>query len=233
MPDYKPTADNIEAAKKLWRELELDKVDGIVRDAFRIWRSNTDHGEVKAKIGVLNALWEAGVLDVGGWAGRIVTVAGGSDFGGRLRSGRPDLLRDVAHYRTSRGDNPRCNRVAASKYLHFSNPDGFPIWDSVAIGSVQRIDGMAKGSRQPGQWFKCTRVELASDYEKWCGAIKLLCEIRTPAFTYKEMDQYLWLLGYAWDLDPGSQPDESAHWLAKRLWGTPNWQRLLPPARED
>lgn len=227
MSDHLPTACNVDYAIGLWKRLGLDAVDAVVETAFRTWSDHGDLAQVKAKIGVLNALWEAGVQDVSGWAGHIVEVNGRTpDLAERLARGDLTVVADIATFRTSRQKKPCHQWVAASKYCHFAAPQHYPIWDSAARNAMWCLNGMQK--RCPK---KVGNLQMANqdfgDYAGWKKAVDRVGALCDSRHSYKQLDQYLWLLNYAWDLRAGAPPD-TAHWLTKTLSERGDWQGLIP-----
>ena len=211
-----PTVDNMKCAERLWKRFELDKADNVVRQAFSIWTDDTDVSQVKAKIGVLGALWEAGVQDIRGWAEKIIEVAAKGDFKKRLRTFDITLFEQLATFKTSRQRKKWGARVAASKYLHFSSPNVYPIWDSSAIWAARNRIGL----------------QVSGDYQEWRNTLDRIRLVENQEFSYKQIDQYLWLLGYAIPLEQEKEPCDKEHWVTRKLRKEEDWEELLPPRHD-
>jgi len=231
-----PKRENVECALTLRKTMELDKPDEIVRKAFRVWSSHQEALEVQAKVSILNGLWYAGVLNIGGWSGHIACIAGSPDFEMRLANGSADLVEDLARFTTSGQKQVRL-LSAASKYCHFANPDGFAIYDTRSSDALKYLNNDVKYSRRKG-WLDVMNRDLPDAYDpdpnKYLNWHQTIHGLRNSfpgdkQYSWKEIDQYLWLLGYALSMKEWKELHRGALVMQEALWNEPGWRKLLPP----
>lgn len=169
------------------------ETDRTVRWVFRRYRRNSKRDQVGIKVGVLNALYSAGVQDTTSVADRIYRV-----------HKRLDRLLDSGSLQAiplmERGHNvvvkksgiERTFHSFATKYAHWHNPKAFPMYDRYAPDALWRSLQALQPSRR---W---TKVEL-EDYRTYRDSIRLcqrLLGLSTGKWaTLKRVDQALVILG--------------------------------------
>jgi hypothetical protein len=174
---------------KLW----LDAVDGL----FRRYPSNTNPVVVEGKIQILDRLYSTqlrfgnrkGATEHNSVAGRLSRwiVRREPVLRPLLSAGRVeafDLLASGHRFRKS--DGTMLNLWSfASKFAHFQNPSGFPIYDSRAYKSVGVMDKIKP--------FGHRMKELNGDswYAAWRDDVGEVRQLMS-ASGYREVDKALW-----------------------------------------
>jgi hypothetical protein len=181
-----PTEENIEAALDLWAlQKEFIEIDKCIKEVFERYPRHDELGPVLIKLSILNSCYYAGLMDVPAFASSIVEKAAAGNLS-RFSSGDPKLVEKTAKAK-------RRFIVPASKYCHFSYPDKYPMYDAIAVVTIKVINGQRRKNTPLG----IINSEIESSYEKWKVAVDTLCsKIKNRKFSYKEIDQYLWLSGY-------------------------------------
>ncbi len=181
--DYIPTKAEVKHYLRKWeaspKTMAHEEALNLLFETFPL---NTDKRHVLLKISVLNDFYSTQIYDVESVANHFMTI----DIDKRLDEGDLDLVTDLASVTINGKD--RYLYSFASKYCSHHCPETYPIYDSY-VDKVLRF-------------FKNAPVDFAysvkdlKDYPSFVDAIRQIKEFfLLDEFTFKEFDQYLWLLG--------------------------------------
>ena len=179
----RPCKEQVEEYLQKWSD--KDKIqDEILKDLFRNkYPNNTELKDVLIKVSSLNSFYSTYIYDIYGMAQNIIKI---KNIGKRLKEGDVKLIDEIAKYEN--GDKTISFYSFASKYCSHHNPESFPIYDSY-------VDEVLWYFKKKDAFSEFKRYEL-----KNYGTFKRILnefkeEYGLSKYSFKEIDQYLWLLG--------------------------------------
>lgn len=159
------------------------KDDKAINRVFKKYPTNTIFEEVLAKVCIINTLYSAGVREnqVRKLAEHIINIASLDE---KIRKGDLEAFNSISNTPKDMNNVP----VFASKYCHFSNPQKFVIYDSNSRRALVNLNNKLH--------FADTFTENAiTDYQKYKKNLDLFLGRLQKAYSYKKIDEFLWLYG--------------------------------------
>jgi hypothetical protein len=98
--------------------------------------------QVLIKLTVLNTLYKTSILDISKMAEHIIKLANEKDLNTRLRDGKPEAVEFLAKghgFKKGKKGKEYHFYSFATKYCHWSNPEGFPIYDSYVVSALKQL----------------------------------------------------------------------------------------------
>lgn len=191
---------NIDDILNDWKDLgAYTKQEEILCNLFRKYPSNTDFEEVVYKITILDRFYstnlrfndktlsaekdsKSGVIEVAN------IILGIKDFDKRVKNGDKKLVDQIVN--TAKQDkNMKSVYSFATKYCSFHNPKDYPIYDNFVKEELKYY------RNQKVSEFKFQNKDL-ENYREFVKVVKNFKEIfNLEKYSFKQIDQYLWLVG--------------------------------------
>jgi len=177
-----PTEENVRRACKQFDD-DNRIVEEALKDLFTQYPRNKDHPHVLLKVVALNRLYSTGILAVHDVARHIHERAQEIDSG--LAVGSPEIVDKITAVPITATGEVRHFWSFATKYCSWHNPKAYPIWDSRVERYLRSLNGTA--FTHPDRW---------NHYREFRDLMALFREhYRLAAFTFKEIDEFLWSYG--------------------------------------
>lgn len=182
---YLPSIEELRKYHSRWNGLE----DYVAQERALDWLFidnretciNTDVSIVLIKCSTLNDFYSTKIYKTYSVARNIISIP---DFDNRLRQGDDSLVKEIAEV------DGRNNYSFATKYCSHHQPTLYPIYDRYVADVLDAL------RRQYPAAFSFTHKEELKDYSVFRKAIdSIRKEFGLDAYSYKDIDRYLWLLG--------------------------------------
>lgn len=182
---YLPSTEELRKYHGRWNGLE----DYVAQEQALDWlfidnretSLNTDIRIVLIKCSTLNDFYSTKIYKTYSVARNIISIP---DFDSRLRQGDDSLVKEIAEV------DGRNNYSFATKYCSHHQPTLYPIYDRYVADVLDALH------RQHPDAFSFTHKEELKDYSVFRKAIdSIRKEFGLDAYSYKDIDRYLWLLG--------------------------------------
>jgi hypothetical protein len=185
-----PCEAEVEKYLEQWKQhREYELGDRILEKIFSENKGNKDVATVKIKVIVLNALYTTQIYAVSRVAEHICNQQNLDDL---LVEGKTEAIDTIKKVPFGNG-KPRTLYSFATKYCHFHNPSAYPIYDNNVDSALWYFKDELK-DEQSQKSFQ--RKVLKGEYSKFKSIIDRFKErFGLMKYTYKEIDQYLWMLG--------------------------------------
>ena len=188
-----PTKALVRTASK-----EFDKDESPIEDAlkelFNQYPGNSDLRHVLLKVVALNSLYSTQITAHSAKLPNVVDVAqhicrNAKKIDSALAAGSPEIVETIAWVSVS-NKKDRNNFSFATKYCSWHNPEAYPIYDS----NVQRYFEHLQKQIAFSGGFNVSAAHWT--YAEFRGAMNDIRErYDLGAFTFKEIDKFLWLYG--------------------------------------
>jgi hypothetical protein len=166
------------------KEFDEDLSERTLTELFSQYRDNSDLRHVLLKVVAVNSLYGTQIVAVEKVARQIHANAKVIDSG--LRAGSLDVVPRIASVKI--GEKVRFNYSFATKYCSWHFPELYPIWDSMAhryLCTLRKQTSFAS-FRSKDLWdYPCFREVI----------IKFRDAFSLAEFSFKEIDEFLWLEG--------------------------------------
>lgn len=195
-----PSPDLVQAACK---ELEGDIGELALAELFGQYPRNDNRAHVLLKVVTLNRLYSTSVYAVHDAANHICSRA--EEVDAALTAGSPEIVDTLAALTLSASGKRRNIYSFASKYCSWHRPDKYPIWDSRVRQYLTALRWQLRDTDDAG--LLGTNPYLWNRYAEFLAlVIALQRRFDLDAFSFKEIDQFMWKYG----VDPKYEDSASA-----------------------
>jgi hypothetical protein len=182
-PIQTPTADRVKAACEKF-DLDHDLAEQSLAELFRQYPRNDDHRHVLLKVLAVNSLYHTSIFAIETVARHI--HANAKEIDSALAAGSPEVVNQIAKV-TIQGRKYNFFSFA-TKYSSWHNPLAYPIYDA-------RVDHYLCVLQQQSPFSGFHHADLW-DYHKFRKVMIAFRDThKLSAFTFKEIDKFLWLEG--------------------------------------
>ncbi len=197
--DYKVTQAEVERTLKLWDT--LPKYAEHSKALYKLFKEmcpeNREMPDILLKVATLNDFYSTYIFDTYSVGEYYHRKGANGEIDRRLNAEDTDcqLVNELANVESGEEEKPRHFYSFATKYCSHHQPEKYPIYDRYVSDIL--VFFRDQSARQNGKPFhKFREKDLFNDYEKF---VKTIDAFRThyhlEQYTYKQIDQYLWLLG--------------------------------------
>ncbi len=180
----KPSKREVDKYLKEWEKLENYRLQELSLDRlfFELCPKNKKIEDVLLKVAALNDFYSTNIFSVYPVAKHILSL----DIDGPLKKGDVSIVSKIQ--KVTIGKSKKLFYSFASKYCSHHKPKDFPIYDSY-------VDQVLRYFRKVDSFRKFRNDDL-KDYEQFKSILIDFCEYYgLEAYTLKQIDRYLWLLG--------------------------------------
>jgi hypothetical protein len=160
-----------------------------VQRIFSSYPKNADKLAVALKVAVLNELYRTNILATYKMINHIHTIATGENLDKALALGDYNAVGKIRQGHGIRGKCSVCDRdfySFATKYCHFSNPVGYPIYDKYVAKAIMHI--------QKSGYVRFHSQEDLKDPQKFKDVIDHIIR-QFGLVDYQQTDRALWVYG--------------------------------------
>jgi hypothetical protein len=180
-----PTADFVTAACKEFDQQNLT-TEQALKELFSRYPGNSDHPQVLLKVVALNRLYSTQIFAVHDVARHIHQQA--RDVDSALANGSPEIVDRIARVTLSINGKVKNNYSFATKYCSWHSHSSYPIFDS-------RVETYLWSLRKQDPTLFDANAHLR-DYATFLRVMTTLRDrFGLGAFTFKEIDKFIWLEG--------------------------------------
>ncbi len=198
-PDYKVTEAEVERTLKLWDV--LPKYAEHSKALYKLFKEmcteNREMPDILLKIATLNDFYSTYIFDTYSVGEHYYRKGADGEIDRRLNAKGTDcqLVNELANVESGKREKPLHLYSFATKYCSHHQPEKYPIYDRYVSDVL--VFFRDQSARQEGKpFYEFAEKDLFNDYEKFVQTIDAFRRhYHLEQYTYKQIDQYLWLLG--------------------------------------